>query len=254
MDLSGKIALVTGAAHRVGRIVALALAERGAHVVVHYHRSAQQAEATAAEARTMGVQGEAVRANLGNPLEIDEMFVRIEAWFGRLDVVVNSASAFQARDILELTLDDWNYVMAINLRAPFQISQLAAHLMLARGTGGVIVNIADVAGQRPWARYPHHSVSKAGLLMLTQVMAKSLGPDIRVNAVVPGPVLKPDGMPDARWNRLGEGLPLRRTGLPENVAQAVCALIENDFATGAILNVDGGDSLLGSLDVLGADG
>ncbi len=249
MDLKDKVALVTGAAHRVGRIIALALAARGAHLVIHYHRSAEQAEDTAAEVRTLGVQAETIRCNLEQPLEIDALFERIEALFGRLEVVVNSASAFQARDILEISIDDWNTVMAINLRAPFQIGQLAAHLMLARDTGGVIVNIADVAGQRPWRRYPHHSVSKAGLLMLTQVMAKSLGPAIRVNAVVPGPVLKPELMPDARWQRLGDALPLQRTGLPENVAQAVCALIENDFATGAILNIDGGDSLLGSLDL-----
>lgn len=250
MDLSGKVALVTGAAHRVGRIIALALADRGAHIVVHYHRSETLAASTAQEVRTMGVQSEVVRANLGIPLEIDDMFVRIEAHFGRLDVVVNSASAFQARDFLSLTLEDWDYVMGINLRAPFQIGQLAAHLMLARGGGGVIVNVGDVAGQRPWARYPHHSVSKAGLLMLTQVMAKALAPQIRVNAVVPGPVLKPDRMLDERWDKLGESLPLKRVGQPEHVAQAVLALIENDFITGSVLNVDGGDSLLGSLDAL----
>jgi NAD(P)-dependent dehydrogenase (short-subunit alcohol dehydrogenase family) len=249
MDIHGKVALVTGAAHRVGKVIALALAGRGAHVVVHYNRSEEAARETVAEIRALGVQAITVKANLGNPLEIEDMFTQIEAFFGRLEILVNSASTFQPAELLELTLDDWNYTMAINLRAPFQCSQLAAHLMLARGAGGAIVNVADVAGQRPWPKYPHHSVSKAGLLMLTQVMAKSLGPDIRVNAVVPGPVLKPEHLPDARWHRLGQKLPLKRTGRPENVGQAVAALVENDFITGAILNVDGGDSLLGSLDV-----
>ncbi len=250
MDIHGRVALVTGAAHRVGKVIALALAERGAHIVVHFNRSEEAAHETEAEIRALGVQAIMVRANLGNPLEIEDMFTQVEAFFGRLEILVNSASTFQSADLLELTLDAWNYVMAINLRAPFQCGQLAAHLMLARGTGGVIVNVADVAGQRPWLKYPHHSVSKAGLLMLTQVMAKSLGPDIRVNAVVPGPVLKPERMPDARWYHLGQMLPLKRTGRAENVGQAVVALVENDFITGAILNVDGGDSLLGSLDVL----
>lgn len=250
MNLDGKVAMVTGAARRVGKSIALALAGKGAHILVHYDRSEDDAQQTAEEIRRLGVRAEIVQANLGNPVSIEQMFTAAESHFGRLDVLVNSASAFQKRDFLELSIEDWNYVIGINLRAPFLCSQLAAHLMLARGEGGCIINIADIAGEEPWARYPHHSVSKAGLLMLTRVAAKSLAPTIRVNAVVPGPVLKPDRMPDHRWNRLGEVIPLKRTGEPEHVAQAVLALIENDFATGSIFHVDGGDSLVGSTDLL----
>lgn len=250
MDLQGKVALVTGGAHRVGRTIAMALAERGADLIIHYNQSEALAQETAREIREMGRRGVAIRANLGNPLSIEELFVLIEAQFGRLDVLVNSASAFQAKEFLSLSLEDWNYTMAVNLRAPFVTSQLAAHLMLARGEGGCIVNIGDIAGVEPWDRYPHHSVSKAGLIMLTRVSAKSLAPDIRVNCVVPGPVLKPDRMPDARWQRLGEVIPMKRTGEAEHVAKAVIALIDNDFITGSILHVDGGDALVGSTDLL----
>ncbi|HOA23013.1 MAG TPA: SDR family oxidoreductase [Aggregatilineales bacterium] len=251
MDLNGKVALVTGGARRVGKAIALGLAARGMNVLIHYNRSEAEARQTLDEIRAMGVQAEAVQGNLGNPLDIEHIFVTLESTFRQLDLLVNSASTFLAGHILEATVSDWNYVMAVNLRAPFLCSQRAAHLMLARQSPGVIINIADVAGQVPWTRFPIHSVSKAGLIMLTQVLAKSLGPDIRVNAVVPGPVLKPDAMPDARWEALSAALPLERAGTPENVVQAVLALAENDFITGAVLNVDGGDSLLGSIDLAG---
>lgn len=249
MDVQGKVALVTGGGRRVGRAIALGLAERGMNVMVHYNRSEIEARATLEELRALGVQAEAMQANLGNPLDIEHLFVAVESYYGRLDVLINSASTFVTGDVLETTVNDWNYVMAVNLRAPFVCSQRAAHLMLARRAQGVIVNIADVAGQVPWTRFPAHSVSKAGLIMLTQVLAKSLGPDIRVNAVVPGPVLKPDAMTDARWRELGAALPAGQPGRPENVVQAINTFIDNDFITGAILNVDGGDSLLGSIDI-----
>lgn len=249
MDVQGKVALVTGGGRRVGRAIALGLAERGMNVMVHYNRSEIEARATLEELRALGVRAEIMQANLGNPLDIEHLFVAVESYYGRLDVLVNSASTFVTGDVLETTVNDWNYVMAVNLRAPFVCSQRAAHLMLARRAQGVIVNIADVAGQVPWTRFPAHSVSKAGLIMLTQVLAKSLGPDIRVNAVVPGPVLKPDAMTDARWRELGAALPAGQPGRPENVVQAINTFIDNDFITGAILNVDGGDSLLGSIDI-----
>jgi len=250
MDLSGKVVLITGAARRVGREIALALARQGADIMIHYNRSGQEAHDAIYELRQLGVRADAVRGNLGNPLDIERIFVELEAQFGRIDVLVNNASAFEPANFLEMTVDQWNYAMGINLRAPFLCGQRAAHLMLALNTGGVIVNIADVAGIVPWVRFPQHSVSKAGLLMLTRVMAKSLGPLIRVNAVVPGPVLKPEDMAHQTWEKIGDDLPLFRTGSPENVAQAVMAVIENDFMTGSVLTVDGGDSLLGGLDFL----
>src|SRR5437868_1928313 len=139
MDLQGKVALVTGGAHRVGKAIALALAARGADVVIHYNQSEDKAQETVREIDALGVRGSILRANLGNPLSIEDMFVKLEASYGKLHVLVNSASTFQAKDFLSISFDDWNYTMGVNLRAPFVCSQLAAHLMLARGEGGCIV-------------------------------------------------------------------------------------------------------------------
>ncbi len=247
MDLTDKVALVTGAGQRVGRAIALGLAARGASILVHYRSSEDEARETLDDVRALGVRAASFRADLGQPEQIAALFEAIVRSFDRVDVLVNNASTFRLGDVLDVTVEDWNRVMNVNLRAPFLCSQHAARLMLDHG-GGVIVNIADIAGQVPWVRFPHHSVSKAGVVMLTKVFAKSLGPEVRVNAVVPGPVLKPEDMSDARWERLGAMLPLRRTGDPGNVVQAVLTLIENDFMTGAVLNVDGGDSLIGSVD------
>jgi pteridine reductase len=247
MDLTDKVALVTGAGQRVGRAIALGLAERGASILVHYRSSEAEAHQTMDDIRALGVRAEAFRADLGQPQQIAALFEAVVRSFGRVDVLVNSASTFRLGNVLDVTVEDWDRVMNVNLRGPFLCGQHAARLMLDRD-GGVIINIADIAGQVPWVRFPHHSVSKAGVVMLTKVFAKSLGPDVRVNAVVPGPVLKPEDMSDARWERLGAMLPLRRTGDPGNVVQAVLALIENDFMTGAVLNVDGGDALIGSVD------
>ncbi len=250
MELEGRVALVTGGARRVGRVIALELARRGAHVIIHYHRSEEEALHTVEELLSLGVHAGRTQGDLADPLDVEKIFVAAEALSGRVDVLINNASTFQAREILELSPKEWDQVMAVNLRGPFLCSQRAAHLMLAHGQGGAIVNIADVAGLIPWTRYPHHSVAKAGLIMLTKVLAKALAPHIRVNAVVPGPILAPEGIAPERWERLGEVLPMGHTGSPENLAQTVITLIENDFMTGAILNVDGGDTLLGSLDML----
>jgi pteridine reductase len=249
VNLKDRVALVTGGAHRVGKVIALSLAQQGASVLIHYHRSEQQARQTLDEITALGGIAEPLKGNLGNPHDIERMFVVLEARFGRLDVLVNNAATFHRGHVLEETIEDWDYVMDVNLRAPFLCGQRAAHLMLARGTDGVIINIGDAAGIDPWQNYPIHSVSKAGLLMLTRVMAHSLGPRIRVNAVVPGPVLAPPDMAINRWEQIGAALPLERTGTPEAVAQAVLALVENDFATGTVFTVDGGYSLLNASDL-----
>jgi NAD(P)-dependent dehydrogenase (short-subunit alcohol dehydrogenase family) len=248
MNLQGKTALITGAARRVGKDIALALARNGADVIVHYGRSEADAQATAQEIAALGVRAMPMQADLADPAAIDGLFERLSDHFPRLDILINSASAFQAKPVLDITAADWDTVMAVNLRAPFLLSQQAARWM--GDSGGVIINIADTAGVHPWARFAHHSVSKAGLIMLTRVLAKALAPRIRVNAVVPGPVLRPEAMPPERWDKLGEVLPLRHSGSGEDVAKAVLAQIDNDFVTGAVWSVDGGDDLLGSVDML----
>ena len=244
MELNGGVALVTGAARRVGKAIALALAHEGMHILVHYGGSAEEAGQTVEEIAGLGVVAQKAQADLSQPDDIERLFQAVRGHFGRLDVLVNSASTFQKKDFFEVTLEDWDRVMAVNLRAPFLCSQHAARLML-EGEGGAVVNIADLIGMRPRRSFPHHSVSKAGLIMLTQVLALSLGPDIRVNAIAPGAILPPATLDTDTWDRMGAELPLKRTGGPENVQQAVVYLLKNDFMTGHVLVVDGGESLLG---------
>jgi pteridine reductase len=240
MNLANRVALVTGAAHRVGKAIALELAEAGAHLVIHYNSSENAARETVAEIQALGRRAVALRADLSQSAQIDSVFAQAEAEFGGLEVLVNSASIMESGDVRTLPLDAWNRALAVNLTAPFLCAQQAARLMQSQGAG-VIVNLTDGSALRPWATYPAHSVSKAGLVMLTQVLAKALAPTIRVNAVCPGPVLKPSEWDEARWSRVGQSTLLKRAGSGYDVARAVRFLIENDYVTGETLVVDGGE-------------
>jgi len=236
--LPNKTALVTGGAHRVGKAIALELAQAGANLCIHYNASEKAAQETAAEIETLGVRAWALKADLSQPTEIEALFAGVSAACGSLDVLVNSASIMETGDARTLPLEAWNRSLAINLTAPFLCAQHAARLM---GNGGVIINITDGSALRPWANYPAHSVSKAGLAQLTQVLAKALAPNIRVNAVSPGPVMKPPHWEESRWERVAQGTLLKRAGSGYDVARAVRFLIENDFITGETLVVDGGE-------------
>jgi NAD(P)-dependent dehydrogenase (short-subunit alcohol dehydrogenase family) len=241
MELQGKVAVVTGGAHRVGKSIALAMAQAGAHLVVHYH-SSSEAETTLGELRAHGVRAVGVDADLGDAAGASEVFEAAEREFGGVDVLINSASTFQKADVLTLSPEDWQHTLAVNLSAPFYCAQLAAQSMLARG-GGAIINLSDLSGLQPWARYPAHSVSKAGLLMLTRVLAKALAPTIRVNAIALGPVMKPPDWDEARWNTVGSHTLLKRTGSGYDVARTVLFLLQEDFMTGSTVIVDGGRSI-----------
>ncbi len=250
MSLQGLTALVTGGGHRIGRAIALALAGGGADVVVHYRNSAQAAAETVDEIRALGVEGWPLQADLANPAEISSLFAAIDRTSGSLDILVNSAASFQRRPLEEISLADWEAVQAINLRAPFLCIQEAAPRIRRsapeRGkTSGSIVNIADLSGLYPWKGYAHHGVSKAGLAHLTRIAAAELGPAIRVNAVVPGAVLPPPGVDEAseRWRAIGDRLPVGKTGEAARIGEAVVFLASNDFITGELLRVDGGEHL-----------
>ena len=169
VDLAGKVALVTGSAHRVGRAIALELAGRGVHILVHYHRAEPaQVRDTVQEIKSLGVDAFAVSADLSMTDGIDTVFDALDEHFDRLDIVVNSAAVFQQRDLLAVSLDDWDLTMAVNLRAPFLITQRAARKMAANPQpGGAIVNICDAGAQGPWPKYPHHGISKSALWSLT---------------------------------------------------------------------------------------
>lgn len=246
-DLVDKVALVTGAARRVGRAIALELAKEGAHILVHYHRAdAATLRDTLRAIESHGVDAHSVAADLSNVEGVDTVFAALRKRFGRLDIVVNSASTFQQRRLLDVRLEDWDLTMAVNLRAPFLITQRAARLMAENPLpGGVIINICDAGADGPWPDYAHHGISKSALWMLTQLSALELSPKIRVNAIVPGPVMKPAGrsITDEQWALIGQRNPLRRTGEAEDVARAVVYLSREDFITGALLHINAGEHL-----------
>jgi len=253
MKLQSRVALVTGAAHRVGKAIALALAQKGANIVLHYGSSVAAARQTADEIAALGVEVFLCQANLSDPDQIAALFDAVQECFGRLDVLVNSASSFERRPFDDITAEDWDRVMAINLRAPFLCSQHAARLMRidppTSREAGLIVNIADHIGISPRLGFTQHSVSKAALIHLTKVAALELAPTIRVNAVVPGPVMAPVGMdPQGKeWERIWKRVPLNRPGDPADVGRAVVFLAASDYMTGALIPVDGGEGIIGAL-------
>jgi len=185
-----------------------------------------------------------VTADIRDPVQVAAAFDQLRAAFGRVDVLVNSSSLFEAAPLLDITPEDWRSVMGVNLDGAFYCTQQAGRLMRDAGTGGAIINIADNAGLRPWGKRPHHSVSKAGLIMLTEVAARSLAQyQIRCNCLVLGPVLPSPDMTDAFWGTVTARLPLKRSGDPADAARAVVFVAQNDFITGAVLRVDGGEWL-----------
>jgi NAD(P)-dependent dehydrogenase (short-subunit alcohol dehydrogenase family) len=240
MEIAGKGALVTGAAKRIGRAIALALAERGADVVVHYHRSEAAAHETACAIEALGVRALVLPADLANVREIERLIERAADFLGRLDILVNNASVFFRTPFGSTTEEEWDVHLDVNLKAPFFCAQYAARIMQKQG-GGKIINIADWAGFRPYVGYIPYCISKAGVIALTQVLARTLAPTILVNAVAPGPVLLPEEYGEEEVRAILAGTPLKRLGAPEDVVRAVLFLIEgSDFITGHTLVVDGG--------------
>lgn len=239
MEIAGKVALVTGGARRVGRALALGLARAGSDVVIHYHRSAGEARAVAEEVAALGRQAITVAGDVSDETDISRIVAAARERFGRLDILVNSASRFDSASLLEITRDEWDRVLAVNLTGPFLLSQAAAPLLQADG-GGVIVNIADLSAFQPWPSHAHHAVSKAGLVHLTRVLARALAPAVRAVAVAPGTVLPPDDDTPEQVRSAAERAVLGRIGSPEDVVRAVVFLVESDFITGATIVVDGG--------------
>jgi len=233
-ELTGKVVLVTGAAKRIGRGIALRLAEEGARVLIHYGESAEEARKTSAECGGAPL----FRANLEKVSEITEMFRQIEAQQGRLDAIVNNAARFTRFDPLEITEADWDFIHSVNLKAVFFCCQQAAPLMRKSG-GGRIVNISSLGGIRPWAEHVHYCASKAGVIMMTRALAKAFGPEITVNSVAPGVI--PFGPTDSRADAMIADTPAKRAGTAEEIADAVIYfLTASNFVTGQLIAVDGG--------------
>ncbi len=240
MKLSGKVALVTGAGKRLGRAVALRLASEGADVAVHYRGSEKEAAEVVGEIEVLGRRAVAMRAELTSVEEIRALVQRAAHEFGRIDVLVNSAANFLASSVISTTEEIWDASLDTNVKGPFFLAQAAAPWL--RRSNGVIVNFADTGGILGWPGYIAHSVSKAGMIMLTKTLAKALAPEVRVNAIAPGTITMPGDPPE--WEKeFVKIAPLKKTGTPEDVAEAVSYLVGAKFLTGHVLVLDGGRAL-----------
>ena len=240
ISLEGKVALVTGAAKRIGRAVALRLAKEGADVVVHYHTSRTEADEAVSEIKKLGRKSIALQAELRSVAEIQRLIQRVQAEFGRLDILVNNAANFIPGHVEDTTEEIWDSALDTNLKSLFFIAQAAAPLL--KESRGVIVNFGDVGGVLAWPGYIAHCVSKAGVVMLTKCLAKALAPEVRVNAIAPGTITMP-GDPGELEKDFVRRAPLRRTGTPEEVADAVLFLVRSTFMTGQELLLEGGRTL-----------
>ena len=239
MDLTGRVALVTGAGRRLGRALALGLGRRKMSVAVHYHASAADAEQTVRDLRELGVEGVSFAGDLRDAAQAVALPGRVAGRFGRLDVVVNSAGVMLPASVEQTTPALWDEVMNLNLRGAFFVAQAA--LPWLKPVGGRIINIADVGGMEVWPRYAAHGISKAGVIMLTRTLALAMAPEVTVNAIAPGAVLPPDEWGQEARDHLVRTTPLRRLGDPEDVVAAALYLLERgDYVTGETIVVDGG--------------
>lgn len=240
-SLTGKSALVTGGAKRIGRAIALELARAGADVVITYRTSADEAVETVDAIEQLGRRGYAFECNVRLESSVREAVAAAVAHLGRLDVLVNNAAIFESAQLDRITLEQWDAIFETNVRGPFLFAREAiAHL---RATQGRIVNMGSLGGLQPWADHAHYCSSKAALHMLTKCMAKAFGPEVAVNAVAPG-WIDMDAEPTDQTRRMVSKTPLRRSGSPADIAAAVLQFAAGaPFVTGQILAVDGGLSL-----------
>lgn len=244
MELKNKTALITGSAKRVGKTLALALAERGCNIVVHYGRSADAARETVREIEAHGVSAWAFSANLGDESAVVGVIPRALKLAGRLDILVNSASVFPPEDFLAADPKTWDRAMMVNLKTPFLLSQAFAQ-SLPDGQAGKIINLLDVIAMRPANHHFSYTISKAGLEGLTKASAVALAArNVQVNGIALGAILPNVNDDPALFARLAEKIPARRTGSPADVVQAMLYLLAADFVTGEIIRVDGGRHLV----------
>jgi NAD(P)-dependent dehydrogenase (short-subunit alcohol dehydrogenase family) len=240
-SLAGRVALVTGAAKRIGRSVALRLAAEGADVVVNYRGSKSEADEVVAQIAAMGRRAMAVQADVSKRKDVITMFAAVEKEFGRLDILVNNAGMFFPAKFEELTEEQWDRILNTNLKSQFLCSQVAAP-MLRRSDHGRIVNFASLGGLLAWPAYTHYCVSKAGVIMLTRCLARALAPEITVNAIAPGTITFPGDAPELAEDFISRA-PLHRTGTAKDIDDAVVFLTQSPFLTGQVIVVDGGRTL-----------
>lgn len=242
-----KIALITGSGkHRIGNVVATTLAEHGYHIALHYNRSAEEALATAAELEKFGVRAAAFQADISHEDQVARLFDEVESTFGRLDVLVNAAAVWELHPLEKTTAADVRRQFEINTLGTFLCCQRAGLRMASQVEGGVIITIGDWAVARPYLHYAAYFASKGAIPTLTRTFAVELAErnrSIRVNCILPGPVMLPENLSEHDVKGSIAGTLLKRLGRPENIAQAVMFLIENDYVTGVCLPVDGGRTI-----------
>ncbi len=242
MELADRVALVTGAGVRIGRAIALGLASEGVRVIVHYNTSAAPAQDVVKEIRAAGGEALALQTNLRDTPRLPALVDAGLQRFGHVDILVNSAAIFERGTILTTDEENWARHMEINLKAPLFLCQAFARQLQAEQRGHII-NIVDWRAERPGTQYLAYTLAKSGLLALTRSLALALGPQVQVNAIAPGAILPPPDDADGYFEHLAQKLPLRRTGSPEEIVQAVLYLLHSDFVTGEVLHVTGGEHL-----------
>jgi NAD(P)-dependent dehydrogenase (short-subunit alcohol dehydrogenase family) len=246
MQLTDKVALVTGGARRVGRAIVLELARAGCHVAIHYRTSKDNSAEVAAGVSQMGRKAVTIRGELTDPAEWPRIIDAAARNFGRLDILINNASSFltdKADTLHQFDLPAWDQMFRINVTAPVALSHHAAAHLGAHGMGK-IVNLCDIAADRPWAKHVAYCASKAALVAATKALAKALAPVVQVNGVSPGIAEFPESYSEELRQQLIDNVPLGRAGTPEDIAKTVRFLCESgDYITGQVIPVDGGRSL-----------
>jgi NAD(P)-dependent dehydrogenase (short-subunit alcohol dehydrogenase family) len=237
----GKVALVTGAAKRIGRSVALRLAAEGADVIVNFRSSKTEADDVVAQITAMGRRSIGVQGNVAKRSDVLALFATVEKEFGRLDILVNNAGIFFSAQFEQMTEQQWDTILDTNLKSQVLCSQAAAPMLRQSGQGRII-NFASLGGLLAWPAYTPYCVSKAGVIMLTRCLARALAPEITVNAIAPGTISFSGDAPEIAEDFIRRA-PLRRTGGPEDIEEAVIFLARSPFMTGQVIVVDGGRTL-----------
>lgn len=237
-----KLALVTGAAHRLGKAIALGLASAGYDIALHYHSAEDEAVKTAAEINRHGRSVLMLKADLRKQDEIASLFEKLSKSSYHLTVLVNSAAVMPSGSLETMSAEVWEKTFSLNLTAPMLCGQKAAQLMLPEG--GVIINISDAGAERIWTGFPAYITAKSGINMLTRLQARTYAPAIRANAVAPGLIMRSPDTTDEKWQHLVQRLPLKKEGAMDDIVKAVLFLVEHDYITGHILAVDGGYQLI----------
>ena len=239
MKLKGRVALVTGSARRLGKAIALGLAKSGVNIALHYHTSVQDATTTASELQALGVEVVQIQGDLSEVKQAERVVDQATAAWGRLDILINNAAILKRTPVGTVTELQWNTLLNTNLRGPFFCAQRAAREMIKTG-GGVIVNFTDTGVDIAWPGFIPYLISKAGIEMMTYGLAKALAPEIRVNAIAPGPALLEDGHTAEERDTFIQRTLLKRLGGTDSIVEAVLYLVQADFVTGVVLPVDGG--------------